>query len=478
MQINPDSKPTTLLWFTNDLRLLDNSALTYVSNSSDDNKHRLLCLYCVNEQWFEQDRFGLYSMGKHRWEFLVESLHALNAALQLLGQQLIIAKGKPTEIVSDLLSRYAINTVVSSKTVGYNEKKLWQDVENNHPHLRFVQQESFSLFSESQLPFLLSELPTSFSQFRKRIESEKDHLGYVDVINASLVNQPLNLPSKLHVTLLEKHRFNWPKITKNHHASDDNPIDTHSNSLGFYGGETCGLSHLEQYFFGNAPSHYKETRNALGCEKDEWQLSSKFSPWLANGCLSARYIVKTLSQYEEKNGANDSTYWIIFELLWREYFQWYARKYGRKLFKRAGIQQHAPLASFYPQRFQQWCNGSTPWPLVNACMKQLNQTGFLSNRGRQIVASSLIYELGLDWRCGAAYFEQQLIDYDVAANWGNWQYIAGVGADPRGGRQFNIGKQQQTYDPDGAYIKRWQGEKDISKNIDTVDAADWPISDQ
>jgi len=478
MHLEPNPKPTTLLWFTNDLRLHDNAALTYVSNSSDDNKHRLLCLYCVDERWFEQDRFGLHSMGRHRWEFLVASLHALNTALHLLGQQLVIAQGKPTEIVSDLLSRYAINTVVSSKTVGYNEKACWQEVENNHPHLRFVQQESFSLFSESQLPFLLDELPDSFSKFRRLIESEKNHQHYVDIIKASLLDQPTKLPSKLHVTLLEKHRFNWPKIAGSRRANDNDPINMYSKTVEFYGGETCGLSHIQQYFSGSAPSHYKETRNALGCEKDEWQLSSKFSPWLANGSLSARYIITVLSQYEEENGANDSTYWIIFELLWREYFQWYARKHGPKLFNRAGIQLRAPLASFYPQRFKQWCNGSTPWPLVNACMKQLNQTGFLSNRGRQIVASCLIHELGLDWRCGAAYFEQQLIDYDVASNWGNWQYIAGVGADPRGGRQFNIDKQQQTYDPDGAYIKRWQGDKDIPQIIDNVDAADWPISVQ
>jgi deoxyribodipyrimidine photo-lyase len=248
-----------------------------------------------------------------------------------------------------------------------------------------------------------------------------------------------------------------------------------TDNVEFHGGEKSALSHINQYFSSDAPSSYKVTRNALSCEKDDWPLSSKFSPWLANGCLSARYIINALSDYEHKNTANESTYWIAFELLWREYFQWYTRQHGKQIFARTGIQPSASPASFYPQRFQQWCHGSTPWPLVNACMKQLNQTGFLSNRGRQIVASCLIYELGLDCRCGAAYFEQQLIDYDVAANWGNWQYIAGVGADPRGGRQFSIAKQQQLYDPKKIYIKRWQGDINYSTTIDSVDAADWPI---
>ena len=478
MHIAPTPEPTTLLWFTHDLRIHDNALLSYASSKINNNKHRLLCLYCIDEEWFAQDRFGLQRIATHRWNFLVASLHALNTKLQVLGQQLVIAKGNPTEIISDLLSRYSINTVISSNTVGYNEQAYWQEISNKYPHLAFIQQETFTLFTESQLPFLLNNLPDSFSKFRRLIESKKNHLHYLDAIKSSLIDQPTKLPPKLHVTLQEENQFIWPRTSTTPNGKNNNDINANKNSLGFYGGEASGISHLKQYFSTNAPSHYKDTRNALGCEKEEWQLSSKFSPWLANGSLSARYIVQMLSRYEEENGANDSTYWIMFELLWREYFQWYARKYGKKLFHRAGIQQRAPLASFYPQRFQQWCNGSTPWPLVNACMKQLNQTGFLSNRGRQIVASVLIHELGLDWRCGAAYFEQQLIDYDVAANWGNWQYIAGVGADPRGGRQFNIDKQQQLYDPDETYIKRWEGDKYISKNIDNVDAVDWPISVQ
>ncbi|WP_459782420.1 FAD-binding domain-containing protein, partial [Photobacterium sp. R1] len=106
-------------------------------------------------------------------------------------------------------------------------------------------------------------------------------------------------------------------------------------------------------------------------------------------------------------------------------------------------------------RFQQWCNGKTGYPIVDACMRQLNQTGYMSNRGRQLVASCFVHELALDWRYGAAYFEQQLIDYDVASNWGNWQYLAGVGADPRGWRYFDLEKQTKMYDPDGDFIHRW-----------------------
>jgi deoxyribodipyrimidine photo-lyase len=144
------------------------------------------------------------------------------------------------------------------------------------------------------------------------------------------------------------------------------------------------------------------------------------------------------------------------------------------LFNVSGIKTSKPKTSFYPERFQKWCNGNTPYPIVNACMKQLNSTGYMSNRGRQLVASCFVHELGLDWRYGAAYLEQQLIDYDTASNWGNWQYLAGVGADPRGHRRFDLAKQTNIYDPKRVFIERWDGDNH-DDSLDSVDAADWPV---
>ncbi|MFK7865495.1 MAG: FAD-binding domain-containing protein, partial [Pseudohongiellaceae bacterium] len=173
--------------------------------------------------------------------------------------------------------------------------------------------------------------------------------------------------------------------------------------------------------------------------------------------------------------ANDSTYWLFIELLWREYFNWSALKNGAKLFSFKGSAKAAPLTALYPERFQKWCYGNTPYPLVNACMQQLAKTGYLSNRGRQIAASCLVNELDLDWRHGAAWFEHQLVDYDVAVNWGNWQYIAGVGADPRGGRHFNLEKQTELFDADSSFRNRWV-ETPGDNMLDSRDAADWPIA--
>jgi deoxyribodipyrimidine photo-lyase len=184
--------------------------------------------------------------------------------------------------------------------------------------------------------------------------------------------------------------------------------------------------------------------------------SSKFSVWLALGSLSPREIYFELKKYEAQFGSNDSTYWLVFELLWRDYFRFMMKKHHFKFFQQNGIQskgitinRHNILA------LQSWIDGQTGVDFVDANMIELKLTGFMSNRGRQNVASYLCNDLKLDWRYGAAYFEQQLIDYDVCSNWGNWAYLAGVGNDPRGNRYFNIEKQAQDYDKDKDYRKLW-----------------------
>jgi deoxyribodipyrimidine photo-lyase len=107
------------------------------------------------------------------------------------------------------------------------------------------------------------------------------------------------------------------------------------------------------------------------------------------------------------------------------------------------------------EQFQKWQEGKTGFPLVDANMRELAKTGFMSNRGRQNVASFLTKNLGINWQIGAEWFESLLIDYDVCSNWGNWNYTAGVGNDARGFRYFNIPKQSQDYDPQGKYVKHW-----------------------
>ena len=127
-----------------------------------------------------------------------------------------------------------------------------------------------------------------------------------------------------------------------------------------------------------------------------------------------------------------------------------------KYFLRSGLHDIKPMQPHLDKQvLNSWCKADTSNDLINALMTELNCTGFMSNRGRQIVASYLCHDLGLDWRFGAAYFQQQLIDFDVSSNWCNWAYIAGVGNNPRGKSHFNIQKQAAQFDADDAFRQLW-----------------------
>jgi deoxyribodipyrimidine photo-lyase len=182
--------------------------------------------------------------------------------------------------------------------------------------------------------------------------------------------------------------------------------------------------------------------------------SSKFSPWLAHGCISARAIYHEVEKYEEEVEKNKSTYWLKFELLWRDFFKFTAMRYGSKIFFPEGIKEESRTWKYNPKTVRKWIEGETGDEFVDANMKELKLTGFMSNRGRQNVASYLVHRLNQDWRAGAAWFESMLIDYDVTSNYGNWIYAAGVGNDPRD-RVFNTKRQADMYDKDGAFRNLW-----------------------
>ena len=182
--------------------------------------------------------------------------------------------------------------------------------------------------------------------------------------------------------------------------------------------------------------------------------SSKFSPWLANGSISARTIFWMVRKFEREHFKNQSTYWLIFELIWRDYFKYISLKHQNNIFKIGGILHKDYEWKTDERLVNKWINGETYSSFVNANMIEMKSTGWMSNRGRQNVASYFAKELLLDWRIGAAYFESLLIDYDVHSNYGNWMYVAGVGNDPRD-RKFNVNLQADRYDPNGKYQNMW-----------------------
>ncbi|WP_117232822.1 DASH family cryptochrome [Vibrio maerlii] len=435
-------KKIGLYWFTNDLRIKDNPALKKAAQSVDV----LLCLYCYPpispflKHYSQQNSFGAAKK-----QFLDESLFNLSISLKGLNQELVIVDQNPLEALRLSIENCQISHIFCSQIAGSDERRVLDIIQDQHPEVVIEHVNNHALFEAEQLPFELESLPATFTRFRNKVEKRTIEAPSGDLNS---------LPPPLQFT-----------------PFDSQDIQVRDARTDFKGGEQAGLKHCSDYLTQKHASTYKQTRNGLS----GMDYSTKFSPWLAHGCVSVRCLYTMLKAYEEQNGANDSTYWIYFELLWREYFYWYARCHDKKLFFFSGITGQAPLTTFYSQRFKSWQSGQTPFPIVNACMNQLNETGYMSNRGRQLVASCLIHELGIDWRYGAAYFESQLIDYDVGSNWGNWQYLGGVGADPRGSRRFDLQKQTEIYDPFGDFIEEWGGNNKITQ-VDAVDMVDWPLS--
>ncbi|MDN3381537.1 DASH family cryptochrome [Pseudoalteromonas sp. APC 3358] len=434
-----------LYWLQNDLRIDDNPILSELATE----QCALDIVFVINPHWFKNNNYQQKPYGVHKQQFLMQSLYELQQELIKRGQTLHVLEGEPVSVLKQRIADQHIDEVVCSELVGTYEQRQLARLKAHCPHVIFKTTQQDTLFQQSDLPFDLDELPKSFTPFRKMVEAINIPIT-TSTLPTGLLPQPITLCAANPIEL-------------NEHTNYNNAV--------MNGGLKSAQTHLKQYFSDLLPSTYKITRNEL----DGFNNTTKFSTWLAFGCVSARQVYKAVEAYEHNQITNESTYWIKFELLWREYFKWHALKAGKNLFSFKGQKQTKPLTTFMPNRFAAWCNGSTPYPLVNAIMNELNATGYISNRARQIAASCLVNELGLDWRYGAAYFEQQLIDYDVAANWGNWQYIAGVGVDPRGGRHFNIEKQTLQFDPHAVYTNKWQGNKNTSTQLDNVNEVDWPI---
>ncbi|CAM3639930.1 DASH family cryptochrome [Polynucleobacter arcticus] len=369
---------------------------------------------------------GFPRESRHRQTFLRESLDDLKGQLRGLGSDLLEYAGEPADVLVQLTQITGADAIYCEQIEAPEEIHQCQQIQDLGIELKEFWQSS--MLGLENLPFPVQDMPDMFTQFRKEIE--RAGLKFAAPLLAPLQIPPLPEFSEV-----------LPRVIDGEVAP---------SAAIFAGGEMSALAHLKQYLERRLPDSYKETRNQL-IGKD---YSSKFSPGLALGCISARTIAAELAEYEACYGANDGTYWLWFELLWRDYFRFLHFKYGNQLYRARGLSK-APIEYSDPQQFERWRTGNTGERLIDAGMRELLNTGYLSNRMRQIVASYWIYDLRGDWRLGAAWFESQLIDYDVYSNQGNWLYIAGRGTDPRGGRPFNVAKQTQDHDAQGAYRKLW-----------------------
>lgn len=422
-----------LIWFKNDLRVQDNASLSKAISGE-----KVIAYYCFESLFFQKDKNGFRRTEKYRAKFLIESIHQLKNELKKLNIELFVHIGNSANILPELIQTHGIDTIYQQQEWTRDELFILNEVQANVPAaVKFIETYDQFLFHPEDIPYVdFSSIPEVFTQFRKKIEAHaqvRPTISNVDKkANLKGINNPTKIPSLQDLGFAEFE------------------VDSRT-AFPFKGGELEGLKRIEHYFWDTKKlAFYKKTRNGL-IGRD---YSSKLSAWLANGSISPRTIYWEIKKFEKEITKNQGTYWLIFELIWRDYFKFISLKHQSNIFKIGGILQRKYDWQYDLQVRNNWMHGTTKDSFVNANMKELAMTGWMSNRGRQNVSSYWSKNLILDWRIGAGYFESMLIDYDVHSNWANWMYTSGVGNDPRD-RIFNTKMQAERYDPNGKFQKLW-----------------------
>nr|WP_199158185.1 DASH family cryptochrome [Pedobacter sp. ASV2] len=417
-----------LVWFRNDLRLHDNEMLVEAIAKSDT----ILPVYILDKRLFGETKYGTLKTGNIRAKFILESVEALRNSLKQIGGNLLIVEGQPEEIIPQLVQEYEITEVYHHREVAEEETHISSLVENGLWKLRINLKHfiGHTLYNKEDLPFPIKDIPDAFNQFKKKIERD------------AIIKPCFAAPDRINVAEV----IDWgilPVLADL--ALEPHAVDSRAE-LEFVGGENAGISHLQKIIV--AMQQAATTKNLI--------LASKLSAWLAMGNLSPRKVYWEIKKMESTPSTKAMFNHILLGLLWRDYFRFMFKKYGNTFFHPDGFGSQGVVDSINEdENFNKWKNGQTGFAVVDAVMTELNKTGYITNIARQTAALYLVNNLEVSWVLGAAYFEEKLIDYNPASNWGNWANIAGVGNDQKTKNVFDLDKNIKNLDPKGNYALTW-----------------------
>jgi len=300
-------KRRAIVWFRQDLRIHDNEALTSALRMAEE----VIPIYIFDERIFKgETSFGFPKTGIHRTKFILECVTDLRENIQKLGGQLLVRIGKPEIILAEMAQQLKASWVICNRERTQEEVLVQDSLEQKlwGIGVELLYSRGKMLYHTQDLPVPVQHTPDEFTQFRK----ETEHITPVRTPIPSPVALPPLPPNLEPGELPELADFGHSTL-----ASDSRAV------LNFKGGETEALRRLHHYFWEkDHVAQYKETRNGLiGAD-----YSSKFSPWLSQGCISPKYIYHELKRYERERVSNDSTYWLFFELLWRDFFRLMGKK--------------------------------------------------------------------------------------------------------------------------------------------------------
>ena len=392
-------------------------------------------VYVVDEAAFDPLAEGggalaFRKTGGHRARFLLESLADLRASFRELGGEFAVRRARDVAAeVAAFAKTCGADVVHVDDQPGTEERDLFAAVRRVLPEgCRLEVTWEKTVYHPDDLPFAAPDAPERFKDFWAAHPKTAAPRGEGYLL-ARLPTLPRGVDAG-EVPTLEALGFGAAEVER-------------SRRRAYPGGEDAGLARLHEYAFATERlTRYRWTRNrSLGAD-----YSSKLSAYLCLGCLSARHVWREVRRYEREVRKNASTYWLIRELIWRDFYQVLALKYPRRMFHPAGLRGRGGPWREDEAAFARWREGRTGLPFLDAHLRELDRTGFMSNRGRVNASSWLARDQGVLWTWGAAWFESRLIDYDVASNWLNWSSQATQL------RPTNPLWQGRKYDADGAYV--------------------------
>ena len=397
----------SVFWFRRDLRLDDNAGLFHALKSG----FSVLPIFVFDRNILDQ----LDTKTDRRVEFIYSTLMTIQQELTQTGSSLEVFYGTPTEAFRHLLSEHDIHAVYTN-----------------------TDYEPYALQRDEEIKQLLATKNIPLHRYKDQVIFEKNEVLKDDGAPYTVFT-PYSRKWRARIT--DFYLSSYPTKKYRHHFLPRPPKAIPSlSSMGFAAtGEPFPPSTVKPQLL----KQYKDERDYPGIPG-----TSRLGLHLRFGTVSIRALAR-------KAARDSDTY--LSELIWRDFYQmilWHFPRVGQgRAFKPAydGIRWRNN-----EQEFEKWCAGNTGYPLVDAGMRELNATGFMHNRIRMVTASFLAKHLLIDWRWGEAYFAAKLLDHDLAANNGGWQWAAGSGCDAAPYfRVFNPTLQAQKFDPDGAYIRHW-----------------------
>lgn len=387
-------------WFRRDLRLEDNTALQKALGA----KNKVIPLFI-----FDTNILDELANDDSRVNFIYTQLAKIHEFLKEKGSGLLVKTGTPQEVWQQLIKEYSIEQVF------YNRDY-----------------EPYAIKRDNSIKELLQKNNISCLNFKDQVIFESDEILKADnscyTVFTPYKNKWL---SKFELHKFQMNDINWQKLSPLSHSFPT------LNQIGFkYSSVTARNYNLTDL------SDYAQNRNVPAIEG-----TSNLSVHLRFGTVSIRKIIEQIKEVSPE---------FLSELIWREFFMQILHSFPRVVNKNFKVKYNGIQWRNNMEEFRRWCNGETGYPFVDAGMRELNQTGYMHNRVRMVVASFLCKHLLIDWRWGEAYFANKLLDYELSSNNGNWQWAAGTGCDAAPYfRIFNPIEQQKKFDSQFIYIKKW-----------------------